>query len=236
MRRQNSAKSENSGINKSGGKNKGKNINPNNNNNKHIGRRIQKEWTFRVDINKYIVKKRNEAQLIVQKINNVVELETKRRSNGDDESSPLYHHSDDDDNDVSEDEGKSGTDAASAADVTNNGTSNNLYGTRSGEEKLIGGMTQKEIDVMYDSVRTKVSNLTETRNRLINDFSNLTRSERSKRGNMSLASNLRRTPRMHPVGPQDAGKGLSATPRGRSSRIKTSSKYGSSTGGISRRK
>ena len=178
-----------------------------------------------------MVKKRNEAQFIVQKINNVVELETKRRNNGDDESSPLYYHSDDDDNDVSEDEGKSGTDAASA----NNGTSNNLYGTRSGEEKLIGGMTQTEIDVMYDSVRTKVSNLTETRNRLINDFSNLTRSERSKRGNMSLASNLRRTPRMHPVGPQDAGKGLSATPRGRSSRIKINSKYGSSTGGISRR-
>lgn len=93
-----------------------------------------------------------------------------------------------------------------------------------GREEVVGGMTQDEIDQMYDSVRTKVSNLSETRDRLINDFSNLTRAERSKRQGMSLASNLRRTPRLHPVGPQDAGRGLSATPAGRSSRMKSKRK------------
>ena len=134
----------------------------------------------------------------------MVALETKRREQGDADSCPLYHHQEE-------------KDAPSGE----------------GEDELVGGMTPTEIDLMYDSVRTKISNMSETRDRLINDYSNLTRSERSKRGNMSLASNLRRTPRMHPVGPHDAGKGLSATPRGRSSRIK---KQGDTAGGVLRRK
>lgn len=194
------------------------------------------EWLFRVDVNKYVEKKRQEANLIVQKINNVVEIETKRRFNGDDESSKLYDHSDDDDDDDDHNENKGGEDGEDGKEgEAKEGESGDIYGARSGEEKLVGGMTKKEIDILYDSVRTKVSNLADTRNRLINNFSNLTRSERSKRSHLSLASNLRRTPRMHPVGPQDAGKGLSATPRGRSSRIKTNSKYGGG-GSISRRK
>ena len=136
-------------------------------------------------------------------------METQRRAAGDIESNPFYNH----DNEEEQDNN------------TNNNNNNNIMNNTSMERKEVGGgMTQDEIDEMYDSVRTNVSNLSETKMKLINNFSNLTRAERikkSKNGQTSLASNIRKTPRMHPVGPSDAGKGLSATPRGRSSRVKS---------------
>ena len=144
-----------------------------------------------------------------------MDLETKRRAAGDRESNPFYNHEDDHEQVVT---------PVKERVVVGRGERGQEALEGGGRNEVIGGMTQEEIDQMYDSVRTKVSNLSETRDRLINDFSNLTRAERSKRQGMSLASNLRRTPRLHPVGPQDAGRGLSATPAGRSSRMKSKRK------------
>ena len=213
--------------------------------------KISKEWTFRVDVDKYVRKKNAEALQIVENINVVVELETQRRAAGDQECNPFYDHKDDHHEQVlalvnervvvdrsgGRDGSTSGSESAAAShlqpltsgqkmtmDNSERGGDEGGSGGDGGREEVVGGMTQDEIDQMYDSVRTKVSNLSETRDRLINDFSNLTRAERSKRQGMSLASNLRRTPRLHPVGPQDAGRGLSATPAGRSSRMKSKRK------------
>ena len=95
---------------------------------------------------------------------------------------------------------------------------------------------EAESESQIDSVRLDIANLDETRARLISDYSNLSIFERNNRSAAGggLADSLRRTPRMAPVGPQQAGKGYSATPRGRSSRLKTGSR--SFKVGISRRR
>ena len=179
---------------------------------------VTKEWKFNVDVTSFVEEKRRNASNIVEKINRVVDIEHQRRLNGEEDQNPFYDHDDeeDDGDDSSQDTAyeQKRTDSQHASKEEDDVNRNN-------KKALIGGMTKNEIDIMYESVRMNVSNINDTKKKLISNYSNLTRIERLKLGNnTSLASNIRRTPRMYPVGPQDAGKGLSATPRGRSSRIK----------------
>ena len=64
----------------------------------------------------------------------------------------------------------------------------------------------------------EVSNLEETKKLLISRLSNLTVLERRQRTG-GIANMVRRTPRLRPVGPQQAGRGFSSTPGARRARL-----------------
>ena len=165
------------------------------------GHMNRSDWNFKADVQKFAQQKRDEASEIIERINQVVAEEEQKRKNGDFENAnPFYDISDD------ENEGKIET----------------AYKLDLGKVKN----SRLDAEEQMDSVRLDVANLDETRARLISDYSNLSITERNNRAaaGRGLADILRRTPRLAPVGPQQAGKGLSATPRGRSSRLKSGSK------------
>ena len=162
------------------------------------------DWSFKADVEKFARNKRDEANNIIKHINKVVSAEEQIRKMGDFENAnPFYDVSD------GEDDGNSNSDSESVPGYKL-------------DIKKIKARAEATAESQIDSVRIDVANLDETRERLISDYSNLSISERNSRraAGGGLADILRRTPRMAPVGPQQAGKGYSATPRGRSSRLK----------------
>jgi hypothetical protein len=179
------------------------------------------DWSFKANVEKFAQNKRNEANNIIGRINRVVSAEEQKRKMGDFENAnPFYEVSDDEDVDGI---GASKTVPRYKLDIAK----------IKARAKATG---EAESESQIDSVRLDIANLDETRARLISDYSNLSIFERNNRSAAGggLADSLRRTPRMAPVGPQQAGKGYSATPRGRSSRLKTGSR--SFKVGISRRR